>query len=88
MKEGINDGYLTPFKVNRLQPPLMSVYTSDDDVIQGEVEQARRYEETDFNTIIEIEEREKKRVEIFLNDTWIKIKSPWFSVQTRIMPFL
>ena len=69
LKDGINDGYLTPFKVKQIATTIDEyVYTSDDDVIQGEVEQSKRYRETDFNKIIEIEEREKKRVEIFLND--------------------
>src|SRR4029077_18724044 len=38
----------------------------DDKLIEGEVESGKRYTETDFNKIIEIKEREKKRVEIFM----------------------
>src|SRR6185503_5727283 len=34
--------------------------------IEGEIEAGKRYTETDFNRIIEIPEREKKRVEIFM----------------------
>ncbi len=67
LKEGINDGFLTPFKVKQIQTTLDDyVYTSDDTVIEGEVEQGKRYEEKDFNRIIEIKAREKKRVEIFM----------------------
>ncbi|MEO7936866.1 MAG: type I restriction-modification enzyme R subunit C-terminal domain-containing protein, partial [Dokdonella sp.] len=42
------------------------VYTSDDTVVEGEVELGKRYEEKDFNKIIEIKAREQKRVEIFM----------------------
>lgn len=68
LKEGINDGFLTPFKVKRIQTTLDEyTYTSDDKVIEGEVEEGKRYEETDFNRIIEIKAREAKRVELFLS---------------------
>ena len=68
LKEGINDGFLTPFKVKRIQTTIDEyVYTSDDTIIEGEVEQGRVYVETDFNRIIEIKAREKKRVEIMLS---------------------
>jgi type I restriction enzyme R subunit len=36
-------------------------------VVEGEIEAGKRYEETDFNKIIEIKEREKRRVEIFMS---------------------
>ena len=42
------------------------VYTPDDTVVEGEVEERRRYVEEDFNRIIEIREREEKRVEILM----------------------
>ena len=68
LKEGINDGFLTPFKVKQISTTLDDyVYTPDDTVIEGEIEAGKRYEETDFNRIIEIKEREKKRVEIFMS---------------------
>jgi len=70
LKEGINDGFLTPFKVVKIATTLDDyVYTSDDDVIEGEVEEGRRYVETDFNRVIEIREREKYRVGIFMDAT-------------------
>jgi len=69
LKEGINDGFLTPFKVKRIQTTIDEyVYTPDDTIIEGEVEEGRRYVETDFNRIIEIKAREKKRVEIVLDE--------------------
>ncbi len=67
LKEGINDGFLTPFKVKQISTTLDDyVYTPDDRVMEGEVEAGKRYGESDFNRIIEIKEREKKRVEIFM----------------------
>ncbi len=68
LKEGINDGFLTPFKVKQISTTLDEyVYTPDDKVIEGEIEVGKRYEEEDFNKKIEIMEREKKRVEIFMS---------------------
>jgi type I restriction enzyme R subunit len=67
LKNGINDGFLTPFKVKRIKTTLDDyVFTPDDMVVEGEVEEGKVYEEEDFNKIIEIEERERKRVKIFL----------------------
>ena len=69
LREGINDGFLTPFKVKQISTTLDEyVYTSDDDVVEGEVEAGKRYVESDFNRIIEIKEREKKRVRIFMDE--------------------
>ncbi|MBA4336886.1 restriction endonuclease subunit R [bacterium] len=68
-KEGVNDGFLTPFKVKRIQTTLDEyVYTSDDQIIEGEVEEGKVYEEADFNRIIEIEAREAKRVKVILDE--------------------
>ena len=67
LKEGINDGFLTPFRVKQIQTTLdYYVYTPDDKVVEGEIEAGKLYDEPDFNKIIEIKEREKKRVEIFM----------------------
>jgi type I restriction enzyme R subunit len=69
LKEGINDGFLTPFKVKRIETTLDDyIYTSDDQIIEGEVEEGKIYTEPDFNKIIEIKEREAKRVKIFLSE--------------------
>jgi type I restriction enzyme, R subunit len=68
LKDGINDGYLTPFRVKQISTTLDEyVYTPDDKIVEGEIETGKRYEEPDFNKIIEIKEREKKRVEIFMS---------------------
>lgn len=69
LKEGINDGFLTPFKVKQVSTTIDSyIYTEDDDVIEGEIEEGKIYESHEFNVTIEIREREKKRVEIFMRD--------------------
>jgi type I restriction enzyme R subunit len=67
LKDGINDGFLTPFKVKQIQTTIdYYTYTSDDTVVEGEIEVGKVYEEADFNKNIQIREREKKRVEIFM----------------------
>jgi type I restriction enzyme R subunit len=69
LKEGINDGFLTPFKVKRVQTTIDEyIYTPDDTVVEGEVEEGRVYGEEDFNRIIQIKEREEKRVHIILDE--------------------
>jgi len=68
LKDGINDGYLTPFKVKQIATTLDDyVYTEDDEIIEGEVEAGRRYTEDEFNRIIEIRERERYRVRVFMD---------------------
>lgn len=68
LKEGINDGFLTPFRVKQIQTTMdYYVYTPDDQVVEGEIETGKFYDESDFNRNIEIREREKKRVEIFMS---------------------
>ena len=67
LKEGINDGFLTPFKVKQIATTLDEyVYTVDDDVLEGQIETGKRYEEKDFNKIIEIKEREAYRVKLLM----------------------
>jgi len=67
LKDGINDGFLTPFKVKQISTTLDEyVYTPDDKLMEGEVESGKLYTETDFNKIIEIKEREAHRVKIFM----------------------
>ncbi len=68
LKEGINDGFLTPFRVKQISTTLDEyVYTPDDKLVEGEIESGKRYTETDFNKIIEIKEREAHRVKLFMD---------------------
>ena len=68
LKEGINDGFLTPFRVVQIATTMDDyTYIPDDMVIEGEVEEGKRYEEKDFNRTIIIPERERKRVKVFMD---------------------
>src|SRR5271165_2070987 len=67
LKDGINDGFLTPFRVKQIATTLDEyVYTPDDQVVEGEIESGKRYTEDDFNKIIEIKAREANRVKLFM----------------------
>ena len=68
LKEGIQDGYLTPFKVNRIQTTIDEyTYTSDDEILEGEVEDGKVYTGSDFKNIV-IEARERKLVQLLLEN--------------------
>jgi len=68
LKDGINDGFLTPFKVKRITSNLDEyTYQPDDKIVEGEIEEGRVYTEADFNRIIEIKEREQRRVKTFMD---------------------
>jgi type I restriction enzyme, R subunit len=69
LKEGVNDGFLTPFKVKRITTTLDDyIYTADDEVVDGEIEEGKLYEEKDFNRKIVIPARERYRVKAFMDD--------------------
>src|SRR5690606_6490657 len=68
LKDGINDGFLTPFKIKQIQTTGDEyVYTSDDEVLEGEVEEGKTYGIEDQNRIIEIMELEAYRVKTFMS---------------------
>ena len=68
LKEGINDGFLTPFKVKQIDTTIDEyLFTTDDTVLEGEIEEGKRYTEAEMNRIIEIKEREEYRVKIFMS---------------------
>jgi type I restriction enzyme, R subunit len=67
LKEGIGDGFLTPFRVRKYQTTIDDyTYTSDDTVVEGDVEVGKLYTGGDFNRVIIIREREVYRVELLL----------------------
>ena len=68
LKEGVQDGFLTPFKVKRIQSTIDEyVYTPDDEVLEGEVNQGQVYTDADFGrNKIRIEARDRKRVKDML----------------------
>lgn len=69
LKDGINDGFLTPFKLIPIVGTMDEyVYTLDDgEVIKGDPEPGRVYKEGDFNRIITIPAREEKRVRYWMD---------------------
>lgn len=73
LKEGINDGFLTPFKIYPIVGTMDEyLYTPGDGVvIKGEPEPGKLYKESDFNRVITIPARERKRVEY-----WMDLFSP------------
>jgi type I restriction enzyme R subunit len=67
LKEGIGDGFLTPFRVRKYQTTIDDyTYTADDTVVEGDVEVGKLYTGSDFNKVIIIREREVYRVELLL----------------------
>lgn len=69
LKDGINDGFLTPFKVLPIVGTMDEyIFTPGDGVvIKGEPEQGRVYREGDFNRVITIPEREDMRVRYWMD---------------------
>jgi type I restriction enzyme R subunit len=67
LKDGIADGFLTPFRVQAIATTLDTwTYLGDDDVV-GKIEVGKVYQEDDFQKIIEIMAREEYRVKTFLD---------------------
>lgn len=57
LKEGINDGFLTPYKVKRIRTNIDEyIYTDDDKVVQGEISKPM-YEIKDFERSIVLPKR-------------------------------
>ena len=78
LKDGINDGFLTPFRVRQIATTMDDyVFTPGDTILEGEVEEGKRYTEDDFNKAggIVVKEREAKRVEIYLDEANQKEKA-------------
>ena len=70
------DGFLTPFKLKQYSTTLDTyIYAPDDEVIEGEVEEGRLYEENEFNIKFDLDETlEIKKIgdikKIFLLDNY------------------
>lgn len=69
LKEGINDGFLTPFKVLPIVGTMDEyVYTPGDGmVVRGNPKPGHVYKEGDFNRIITIPQREQMRVRYWMD---------------------
>jgi len=76
LREGIEDGYLTPFRVRQYISDK-DAYTFDgsDKVVTGEVEEGKTFEEKDFNRLLVMRERELHRVRTFLSEIDINEKT-------------
>ena len=67
LKDGINDGFLTPFKVKQIFTTADTyTFTPDDVVEQGEIEEGREYTRDEMNRMIQIKEREEYLVKVFM----------------------
>ncbi len=68
LRDGIEDGFLTPFKVRQMASTIDEyVYDGSDQLLAGDVEEGDTFSEGDFNTRIIIEEREMSRVKEFMS---------------------
>ena len=67
LKDGINDGFLTPFKVKQISTTADTyTFTPDDVVEQGEIDEGREYTKDEMNRMIQIKEREEYLVKVFM----------------------
>ena len=67
LRAGINDGFLTPYRVKDVRTTIDEyTYTPDDDVEDGELESGRTYTEHEINRDLVIEARERYRVQLLL----------------------
>ena len=68
LKEGIGDGFLTPFKVRQMVSTMDEYrFSEGDTVLAGELERDKTYTESDFNTRLIIDQREQSRVQEFMD---------------------
>ncbi|MGB0959577.1 MAG: EcoAI/FtnUII family type I restriction enzme subunit R [Halocynthiibacter sp.] len=69
LKQGINDGFLTPFRVRQIASTLDEyVFEGDDHVLKGEVADGAEFVEGDFNRKVVIRDRELHRVRTLLSE--------------------
>jgi type I restriction enzyme R subunit len=76
LKDGINDGFLTPFRVRQFDTTIDEYqYTPDDLILEGKVELGKVYKESDFNSKIFIKAREELRVKLFMDEIGLDEKT-------------
>ncbi len=69
LKDGIEDGFLTPFRVRKYTTNIDEyVYDPEDDVLEGDIEAGEAYTDGDWNTKIEIRQREEYLVDLFMKN--------------------
>lgn len=69
LKQGISDGFLTPFRHCKMQGTIDDyIYSPEDEVLSGEVEEGKVYNELDFyRGNITIKQRDEARVKEFMS---------------------
>ncbi|WP_353298293.1 type I restriction-modification enzyme R subunit C-terminal domain-containing protein, partial [Sulfitobacter pacificus] len=68
LRDGIDDGFLTPFKVRQMASTIDTyVYDPDDEVVGGEIDPDHVYTEAEINAKIVIPEREQSRIHEFMD---------------------
>ncbi|WP_085311464.1 EcoAI/FtnUII family type I restriction enzme subunit R [Planktotalea arctica] len=68
LRSGIEDGFLTPFKVRQMASTIDSyVFDPDDEVMSGEIDPDHVYTEAEINAKIVIPEREQSRIHEFMD---------------------
>jgi len=69
LKDGIEDGFLTPFRVHKYTTNIDEyVYDPEDDVLEGDIQAGEEYTDGDWNTKIEIRQREEYLVDLFMKN--------------------
>lgn len=68
LKQGIEDGFLTPFRHINMKSNIDEyIYSPDDEIVSGSIEQGKIYKEEDFyRGDIKIRQRDEARVKEFL----------------------
>ncbi|MBT0958672.1 DEAD/DEAH box helicase family protein [Alphaproteobacteria bacterium KMM 3653] len=68
LRDGIEDGFLTPFKVRQMASTLDTyIYDPEDEVLDGEIDPEHEYTESEINAKIVIPEREQSRIHEFMD---------------------
>lgn len=68
LKQAINDGFLTPFRVRVIEDNMGQYEYNAADDVEGEIDAHHTYTENDFNHKISMPEREKARVQAFMSE--------------------
>lgn len=69
LKNGIEDGHLTPFRVVQYQTNLDEyIYNPQDQVVSGEIDKHRVYQANDWNSQIHSDDRERLLVRLLVNN--------------------
>lgn len=68
LKQAINDGFLTPFRVRVIEDNMGEYEYNAADDVEGEIDAHHTYTENDFNHKISMPEREKARVQAFMSE--------------------